>query len=67
MRFDIQVTISVENTTEAKAELAVIDFLKKSDREFGNHYKVVDWQLTEFIPSCDCEYQGCSDVGCSSL
>lgn len=58
-KFEIPVNIVVEADTEQKAELAVLDWLKDADREYGKHYRIVDWEYFEFMPkdlkaSCVC-------------
>ena len=49
MKFDIPINISVETTTEEKAEKFVFDFLKMATKEFGVEQKIVDWQYFEFL------------------
>ena len=49
MKYDIPINISVEATTEEKAEKFVFDFLKMATKEFGVEQKIVDWQYFEFL------------------
>ena len=48
--FDIPINISVEATTEEKAEKFVFDFLKMATKEFGVEQKIINWEYFEFLP-----------------
>jgi DNA polymerase I-like protein with 3'-5' exonuclease and polymerase domains len=50
MKFDIPINISVEATTEDKAEKFVFDFLKMATKEFGVEQKIINWEYFEFLP-----------------
>ena len=50
MKFNIPINISVEATTEEKAEQFVFDFLKMATKEFGVEQKIINWDYFEFLP-----------------
>ena len=49
-KYDIQVTISVLAKTEADAEREVMLHMKAADVVLANPH-VIEWELTEFVPS----------------
>jgi len=58
--FDIPINISVEATTEEKAEKFVFDFLKMATKEFGVEQKIINWEYFEFIPK-ESHCSGCGN------
>ena len=59
MKYDIPINISVEATTEEKAEKFVFDFLKMATKEFGVEQKIINWEYFEFLP----EKSSCTGCG----
>jgi len=60
MKFDIPINISVETTTEEKAEKFVFDFLKMATKEFGVEQRIINWEYFEFLPEESCS-RGCGN------
>ena len=48
MKFTIPIDFEVQSTTEVKAELEVLDFLKRAALDYGNEYDIVDWYYSDF-------------------
>lgn len=48
MKFTIPIDFEVQSTTEVKAELEVLDFLKRATLDYGNEYDIIDWYYTDF-------------------
>ena len=48
MKFTIPIDFEVESTTEVKAELEVLDFLKRATLDYGNEYDILDWYYSDF-------------------
>lgn len=48
MKFTIPIDFEVTATTEVKAELEVLDFLKRATLDYGNEYDILDWYYSDF-------------------
>lgn len=48
MKWTIPIDFEVTAPTEVKAELEVLDFLKRATLDYGNEYDITDWYYTDF-------------------
>ena len=48
MKYTIPIDFEVTSTTEIKAELEVLDFLKRATLDYGNEYDILDWYYSDF-------------------
>ena len=60
MKYDIPINISVDATNEFRAETQVIEFLTAAFKEYNNDYRLIDFELFEFVVSKSCN-TGCGD------
>ena len=60
MKYDIPINISVDATNEFRAENQVIEFLTTAFKEYTNDYRLLDFELFEFVASKPCN-TGCGD------
>lgn len=48
MKWTIPIDFEVSAPTEPKAELVVLDFLKRATLDYGNQYDILDWYYSDF-------------------
>jgi hypothetical protein len=61
MIFNIPIQISVDSTNEFKGEQAIFDFLKAATKEFGNEFRIKDWEYNLEANGKSC-CGGCRDL-----